>query len=63
MPLSAVEVEAYRRDGFAVPEYRLPPARLAEMRTTLERLMAKNPDLSPERLTARSSASQATRPS
>ena len=49
MTLSAAEVAAYRRDGFIVPEYRLPAAQLDEMRAALERLMAENPDLPPER--------------
>ena len=52
MPPTVAEIEAYRREGFVVPEYRLPPAQLAEMRAALERLMEENPDLPPERLIA-----------
>ena len=52
MALPAAETHAYRRDGLVAPEYRLPPAQLDEMRAALERLMAENPDLPPERLIA-----------
>ncbi len=52
MALPAADGEAYRYDGFVVPDYRLPPAQLDEMRAALERLMAENPNLPPERLIA-----------
>ena len=42
-PLSAAEVEAYRRDGLVVPAWRVPGDLLAEMRAALDRLLAANP--------------------
>jgi len=46
--LSADEVAAYRRDGFVVPEYRLPPDRLARLQGAMERLLADNPERADE---------------
>lgn len=48
--LSADEVERYRRDGYVVPHYRLPPGQLARVRDALDRVLADNPGVRPERL-------------
>jgi ectoine hydroxylase-related dioxygenase (phytanoyl-CoA dioxygenase family) len=48
--LSATEIEAYRRDGYVVPALRVDPARVARLRATLDRLIAENPGIRPERL-------------
>lgn len=48
--LSAAEIADYRRDGVLVPEYRVPPARLAALREALERVLADNPNTRPEQL-------------
>lgn len=37
--LSAAELAAYRRDGLVHPDYRLPPALLAQLRAALEELL------------------------
>ncbi len=42
--LSKAEIAQYHRDGFVVPDYRLPQDLLAEMRGALERLIATNAD-------------------
>ena len=44
-PLSAAEIAAYRRDGYLVPRYRLPPAKLAALQALMARLAADNPEL------------------
>ncbi len=44
IPLSQAEVETYRRDGLVVPEYRVAPDLLAEIRAALDRLLAANPE-------------------
>lgn len=46
--LSAAEVAAYRRDGQVTPAWRLPPALLARMRASLERLLAARSDIRPD---------------
>jgi ectoine hydroxylase-related dioxygenase (phytanoyl-CoA dioxygenase family) len=43
--LSDEEAAAFRRDGFVVPRYRLPPADLAKLQALTERLVADNPHL------------------
>jgi ectoine hydroxylase-related dioxygenase (phytanoyl-CoA dioxygenase family) len=48
--LSAEEIDRYRREGWIVPAWRLPAARLAPLRGTLERLIRENPGIRPERL-------------
>ena len=42
--LSETQLARYHRDGFVVPDYRLPPALLAKMRDALKRLIATNAD-------------------
>ena len=49
-PLSAAELEAYKRDGFVLPEFRIPQPLLEGMRDGVDRVIAKNPDLRPEQL-------------
>lgn len=48
--MSADEIERYRADGIVVPGFRLPHARIDRLRATLDRLIAENPDVRPERL-------------
>ena len=50
MALSQNEVEQYQRDGYVIPEFRLPPARVDALRATLDRLIADNPGVRPEKL-------------
>src|SRR6266853_169268 len=48
--LSPDEVEGYRDAGIVIPRYRLPSARIERLRSTLDRLVAENPTVRPERL-------------
>jgi hypothetical protein len=48
--LSPEEVAAYRESGIVIPRYRLPAAKIDALRATLDRLVAENPDIRPERL-------------
>ncbi len=50
MKLSDQEIGRYRQDGYVVPALRLPAARVDALRGTLDRLIAANPDIRPERL-------------
>jgi ectoine hydroxylase-related dioxygenase (phytanoyl-CoA dioxygenase family) len=44
------EIRHYRREGWVVPRYRLPPQRVAAMVQALERLLRENPGVRPEKL-------------
>jgi hypothetical protein len=44
---------AYARDGYVVPDYRLPPDLLRAMRASLDALVAENPHVRPEHLVLR----------
>lgn len=46
--LTPAEVAAYRRDGQLTPAWRLPEARLAALRTAVDRLVAARADLRPD---------------
>jgi hypothetical protein len=46
--LTPEEVATYRRDGLVVPDFRLPPERLADMRDAAEQLVAARTDIRPE---------------
>jgi chlorinating enzyme len=48
--LTPSEIEQYRTDGFVIPNFRLPPDRVDQLRTVLERVITANPDTRPERL-------------
>jgi ectoine hydroxylase-related dioxygenase (phytanoyl-CoA dioxygenase family) len=48
--LHSEEIEQYRREGWVVPRWRLPPARVAAMAEALERLLRDNPGVRPEKL-------------
>jgi ectoine hydroxylase-related dioxygenase (phytanoyl-CoA dioxygenase family) len=48
--LSEVEIAQYRDRGYVVPSYRLPADRVAQLRRTLEALIAANPGVRPENL-------------
>ncbi len=50
MSLTAAEIERYRETGYVIPSLRLAPARVASLRATLDRLIAENPGVRPERL-------------
>ncbi|MBM3490932.1 MAG: phytanoyl-CoA dioxygenase family protein [Alphaproteobacteria bacterium] len=60
--LSPEEVARYREQGYIVPRYRVPAARLAAMRALLERLIAENPGRRPEHLVLRWGGGVAARP-
>ena len=44
------EIARYHREGWVVPRYRLPRARVAAMAEALERLLRDNPGVRPEKL-------------
>jgi hypothetical protein len=44
------EIARYRREGWVVPRFRLPPARVAAMVEALEILLRQNPGVRPEKL-------------
>ena len=48
--LTSVEREKYRQEGYVVPAWRLPAARVALMRAALDRLIEANPGVRPEKL-------------
>lgn len=48
--LTADEISHFHREGYVIPRYRLPPARVADLRATLDRLIAQNPGVRPEKL-------------
>lgn len=48
--LTADEIDHYRRQGYLIPSFRLPKARIDHLRETLDRLIRDNPDVRPEKL-------------
>lgn len=48
--LSAAEQAQYRREGWVVPHWRLPAPQVDAMRDALDRLIADNPGIRPEKL-------------
>ena len=48
--LTPEEIEQYQREGWVVPRFRLPPARVAAMAGALEQLLRDNPGVRPEKL-------------
>jgi ectoine hydroxylase-related dioxygenase (phytanoyl-CoA dioxygenase family) len=48
--LNDEEIARYRREGWVVPRFRLPPARIAAMVEALEMLLRQNPGVRPEKL-------------
>jgi ectoine hydroxylase-related dioxygenase (phytanoyl-CoA dioxygenase family) len=48
--LDADEIERYRADGWVIPRFRLPAARVAAMAEALETLIRTNPGVRPEKL-------------
>ena len=48
--LSTEEVAHYHREGYVIPRFRLPAERVAALRNTLDRLIADNPGVRPEKL-------------
>jgi ectoine hydroxylase-related dioxygenase (phytanoyl-CoA dioxygenase family) len=48
--LSRDEIEHYQREGWVIPSFRLPAARMAMMRDALDELIRNNPGVRPEKL-------------
>ncbi|MEM8753257.1 MAG: phytanoyl-CoA dioxygenase family protein [Pseudomonadota bacterium] len=48
--LTEAEIAAYRREGYVVPAFRLDEARVAALRDALDRVIAANPGVRPEKL-------------
>ena len=44
------EIARYQRDGWVVPQWRLPDAQLATMQAALDELLRRNPGVRPEKL-------------
>jgi hypothetical protein len=49
-PLDDAEVARYRADGYVIPRWRLPQAKVEFLRDALGRLIADNPTIRPEKL-------------
>lgn len=48
--LSEQQLTQYQEDGYVIPGFQLPPARVAALRDALEQLLAANPGVRPEKL-------------
>jgi hypothetical protein len=48
--LSPKERQSYARDGYVIPAFRLAPERVDRIRATLDKLIADNPGVRPEKL-------------
>ena len=48
--LTPDEIAHYQREGYVIPQYRLPAARIDALCITLDRLIAENPGVRPEKL-------------
>lgn len=48
--LQADEISRYQRDGWVVPQWRLPADRVTTMRDALDELLRRNPGVRPEKL-------------
>jgi ectoine hydroxylase-related dioxygenase (phytanoyl-CoA dioxygenase family) len=48
--LSRDEIEHYQREGWVIPSFRLPAARMAMMRDALDELIRNNPGVRPDKL-------------
>jgi ectoine hydroxylase-related dioxygenase (phytanoyl-CoA dioxygenase family) len=48
--LSAHEIAHYQAEGWVIPQFRLPAARVAQMREALDALIRNNPGVRPEKL-------------
>ncbi|RZL64714.1 MAG: phytanoyl-CoA dioxygenase family protein [Variovorax sp.] len=48
--LSAAEIRHYEAEGYVIPQFRLPAARVAQMRDALDALIRDNPGVRPEKL-------------
>ena len=42
--LTPDEIAHFHREGYVIPRHCLPPARVAGLRATLDRLIAQNPE-------------------
>ena len=50
LKLSQRELDTYHEEGLVIPDYRLPPAKLAQLREGLEQLIKDNPNVRGEML-------------
>ena len=48
--LSQCETDTYHEEGLVIPDYKLPPAKLARLREGLEQLIKDNPNIRSEKL-------------
>ena len=48
--LAPPEIARYQAEGWVVPQYRLPPAKVNALRGTLDELIRNNPGVRPEKL-------------
>lgn len=48
--LTQAEIEQYQRDGYVIPDFRIPDDMLAEMRKSLDALIAENPHLAADNM-------------
>jgi ectoine hydroxylase-related dioxygenase (phytanoyl-CoA dioxygenase family) len=48
--LLPAERQHFFREGYVIPSFRLPPANVDDLRATLDRLIAENPGVRPEKL-------------
>ena len=48
--LSITETEHYKREGWVIPQYRLPAAQITTMVDALNELIRRNPGVRPEKL-------------
>jgi len=48
--LSQREIDTYHEEGLVIPDYKLPPAKLARLREGLEQLIKDNPNIRSEKL-------------
>jgi hypothetical protein len=58
---AALDLHAYRRDGFGVPSWRLPPERLRAAQAALDTLLEENPHAQPEQLVSAHLASTSSK--
>ncbi len=48
--LSEAEIQRYEQDGLVIPDYRIPEDRLQALRSEVDQLIRRNPDVRPEQL-------------
>ncbi len=50
LSLTPAEIETYRQEGLVIPNYQVPPAKLARLREGLDQLIKDNPNVRSEKL-------------